>query len=472
MHENSPPLNPTPPEPTHPWRPPSLDALLRSTNGATLVAAFGRPAAAECLRDAIQAAREAGGADDVALLGDAALRLAARRAHSIQPVFNLTGAVLHTNLGRAPLADAAVDAMRRAAGFVNLEYDLGKGRRGERDSHVAKWLTTLTGAEAGLVVNNNAAAVMAVLNTLSRGKEAIISRGELVEIGGAFRMPEVMVRAGVKLREVGATNRTHLRDYEDAITDKTAMIVRVRPSNYAITGFTSSVPEKELAALAKANGVIFYDELGAGALVDFRQWGLPYERTVQEALSDGADIVSFSGDKLLGGPQAGLIVGRADLVKRVAKNPLKRALRLDKATLAALEATLQLYDDPDSLAQSLPSIRLLARQAADIMPVAGRIAKALADIAGGWQIAVEDCASQIGSGALPVDMLPSAAVTMTLADNVKRGRGRKLDRLAAAFRALPQPVIGRIAEDRFWLDCRCLEDEAGFIAQLPELLVP
>ncbi len=453
------------------WRPPSLDALLRSASGTDLVATFGRQASSACLRDAIQAARTAGGADDAALLGDTALRLAKRRALSIKPVFNLTGAVLHTNLGRAPLADAAISAMQQASGFVNLEYDLAKGRRGERDSHITEWLTKLTGAEAGLVVNNNAAAVMAVLNTLSRGKEAIISRGELVEIGGAFRMPEVMVRAGVKLREVGATNRTHLKDYEDAITDKTAMIVRVRPSNYAITGFTSSVPEKELAALAKANDVIFYDELGAGALVDFRQWGLPYERTVQEALSDGADIVSFSGDKLLGGPQAGMIVGRADLIKRVAKNPLKRALRLDKATLAALAATLQLYDDPDSVAERLPSIRLLARKIDDIRPTANRMADALRPLATNWAVQVEDCASQIGSGALPVDMLPSSAVTMTVPKAVTRGRGRRLDRLAAAFRALPQPVIGRIADDRFWLDCRCLEDEAGFIAQLGELQV-
>lgn len=454
------------------WRPPSLDALLRSASGADLVAIFGRQASAACLRDAIQAARTAGGSDDAALLGDAALCLAKRRALSIKPVFNLTGAVLHTNLGRAPLADTAISAMQQASGFVNLEYDLAKGRRGERDSHITEWLTTLTGAEAGLVVNNNAAAVMAVLNTLSRGKEAIISRGELVEIGGAFRMPEVMVRAGVKLREVGATNRTHLKDYEDAITDKTAMIVRVRPSNYAITGFTSSVPEKELAALAKANDVIFYDELGAGALVDFRQWGLPYERTVQETLSDGADIVSFSGDKLLGGPQAGMIVGRADLIKRVAKNPLKRALRLDKATLAALAATLQLYDDPDSVAEQLPSIRLLARKVDDIRQTANRMADALRPLVAQWAVQVEGCASQIGSGALPVDMLPSAAVTMTVPEAIMRGRGRRLDRLAAAFRALPQPVIGRIAEDRFWLDCRCLEDEAGFIAQLGELQVP
>lgn len=455
-----------------PWRPPAIDALMREPAARDLARDFGRTAVADCVRDAVAAARAAGGAEVRALLGDAALRLAARRARSIRPVFNLTGSVLHTNLGRAPLAAAAAAAMTSAAGFVNLEYDLAKGRRGQRDSHVERWLTRLTGAEAASVVNNNAAAVMAVLNTLSRGKEAIISRGELVEIGGAFRMPEVMARAGVKLKEVGATNRTHLADYADAIGERTAMIVRVRPSNYAITGFTSTVPERELADLARAHGLVFYDELGAGALVDFRAWGLPYERTVQDALADGADIVSFSGDKLLGGPQAGLIVGRKDLVAKVAKNPLKRAIRLDKATLAALEATLALYDDPDSLAERLPSLRLLARKASDIRAVAERVLPALTAAAPGWIVEAAPCRSQIGSGALPVDLLDSYAVVLAPPAELERGRGRRLERLAAAFRASPRPVIGRISEDRFWLDCRCLEDEAAFLAQLSELRLP
>ncbi|MGZ0189915.1 MAG: L-seryl-tRNA(Sec) selenium transferase, partial [Alphaproteobacteria bacterium] len=323
-----------------PWRPPSVDALLRTAAGIDLIAAFGRTATVECLREAIDAARANQGEDDQQLLGATALKLAARRARSIRPVVNLTGSVLHTNLGRSPLAPSALAAMQAAGGFVNLEYDLAKGRRGQRDTHVEHWLTRLSGAEAGIAVNNNAAAVIVVLNALAQKREVIISRGELVEIGGAFRMPEVMARADVKLREVGATNRTHLADYADAITDQTAMILRVRPSNYAITGFTSSVPEAELAALAHEHGLIFYDELGSGALADLSRWGLPYERTVQDALADGADIVSFSGDKLLGGPQAGLIVGKSEYVQKVAKNPLKRAIRLDKVTLAALEATL------------------------------------------------------------------------------------------------------------------------------------
>lgn len=457
------------PDPVSPhWRPPAIDALLRASDGASLIDAYGRTATTDALREAVADARQVGGRDVAGIMGDAALRLARRRAPGIRGVFNLTGAVLHTNLGRAPLAEAAQAAMQRAAGFVNLEYDLAAGKRGQRDSHVGGWLTRLTGAEAGIVVNNNAAAVMAVLNTLSAGQEAIISRGELVEIGGAFRMPEVMARAGVILREVGATNRTHLRDYADAINDATAMIVRVRPSNYAITGFTSSVPEADLAALAKERDVIFYDELGAGALVDFEKWGLPHERTVQEALADGADVVSFSGDKLLGGPQAGLIVGRKDLVDRVASNPLKRAIRLDKATLAALEATLALYDDPDSLARHLPGLRLLSRPVDEIEAVARRVQPAVAEALPGWTVESAPAKSQIGSGALPVDLLESFAVVANLSGEA-RGQGGRLNRLAAAFRALPTPVIGRVAEDRFWLDCRCLEDEAGFLGQLDGL---
>jgi len=282
-------------------------------------------------------------------------------------------------------------------------------------------------------------------------------------------MPEVMARADVVLREVGATNRTHLADYANAITDQTAMILRVRPSNYAITGFTSSVPEAELASLAHAHGLIFYDELGSGALVDLSRWGLPYERTVQDSLADGADIVSFSGDKLLGGPQAGLIVGRSDYVATVAKNPLKRAIRLDKVTLAALEATLALYDDHDTLPTHLPALGMLSRAAEDIQAVADRIAPAISKAAADWSVEIRQCKSQIGSGALPVDMLDSFAVVLSPREQSRRGRGRRLEQLAVTFRSLPTPVIGRVFEDSFWLDCRCLVDEPAFLAQLSEL---
>jgi len=450
----------------HSWRPPSIDALLRATEGQDLITVYGRKAATEELRAAVDFCRTNNEGNEEQIFGSAALALAKRKVKSIKPVINLTGSVLHTNLGRAPLSDAALSAMNNAAGFINLEYDLKRGARGERDSHVATWLMRLTGAEAGIAVNNNAAAVMAVLNSLSRGKEAIISRGELVEIGGSFRMPEVMARAGVKLREVGATNRTHLSDYANAISNKTGIIVRVRPSNFAIQGFTSSVAEKDLAALAHEHGIPFYDELGAGALVDLRRWGLPYERTVQEALLDGADIVSFSGDKLMGGPQAGLIVGRKDLVAKISRNPLKRAIRLDKITLAALEATLALYDNDETLAESLPTIRYLSRKEPEIREIAETLAAVLSSYVPEWKVEVASCKSQIGSGALPVDVLDSFAVTFQHRNSSTKASGGKLKKLALQFRNLPTPVIGRIHEEKFWLDCRCLDNVSAIKANV------
>jgi L-seryl-tRNA(Ser) seleniumtransferase len=450
----------------HSWRPPSIDALLRATEGQDLITVYGRKAATEELRAAVDFCRTNNEGNEEQIFGSAALALAKRKVKSIKPVINLTGSVLHTNLGRAPLSDAALSAMNNAAGFINLEYDLRRGARGERDSHVATWLMRLTGAEAGIAVNNNAAAVMAVLNSLSRGKEAIISRGELVEIGGSFRMPEVMARAGVKLREVGATNRTHLSDYANAISNKTGIIVRVRPSNFAIQGFTSSVAEKDLAALAHEHGIPFYDELGAGALVDLRRWGLPYERTVQEALLDGADIVSFSGDKLMGGPQAGLIVGRKDLVAKISRNPLKRAIRLDKITMAALEATLALYDNDETLAESLPTFRYLSRKGPEIREIAETLAAVLSSYVPEWKVEVASCKSQIGSGALPVDVLDSFAVTFQHRNSSTKASGGKLKKLALQFRNLPTPVIGRIHEEKFWLDCRCLDNVSAIKANV------
>ncbi len=423
----------------HSWQPPSIDALLRATEGQDLITVYGRKAATEELRAAVDFCRTNNEGNEEQIFGSAALALAKRKVKSIKPVINLTGSVLHTNLGRAPLPDAALSAMNNAAGFINLEYDLKRGARGERDSHVVTWLMRLTGAEAGIAVNNNAAAVMAVLNSLSRGKEAIISRGELVEIGGSFRMPEVMARAGVKLREVGATNRTHLSDYANAISNKTGIIVRVRPSNFAIQGFTSSVAEKDLAALAHKHGIPFYDELGAGALVDLRRWGLPYERTVQEALLDGADIVSFSGDKLMGGPQAGLIVGRKDLVAKISRNPLKRAIRLDKITLAALEATLALYDNDETLAENLPTFRYLSRKGPEIREIAETLAAVLSSYVPEWKVEVASCKSQIGSGALPVDVLDSFAVTFQHRNSSKKLRVESLKNLRCNFEiCLPQ----------------------------------
>jgi L-seryl-tRNA(Ser) seleniumtransferase len=448
---------------------PSIDRLLRAPEAAVLLARFGRDATLAALRAEAEAARAAlragapppGGA---ALIDAAADRLARLFAPSQRRVVNLTGTVLHTNLGRAPLPEeaiaAAAEAMRHP---TTLEFDLAAGRRGERDDHVRDLLRELTGAEDATVVNNNAAAVLLVLNTLARGREVPVSRGELIEIGGSFRMPEIMARAGCRLVEVGTTNRTHPRDYRAAIGPRTALLMRVQQANFAITGFTARVADAELAGIAKAAGLPFVADLGAGALVDLERFGLPHEPTAREALAGGADLVTFSGDKLLGGPQAGLVVGRAELIRRLDRNPLKRALRLDKGRLAALEAVLRLYRAPDLLPQRLPALALLTRPESAIRAAAARLADRLAPALGpDWHVAIESCRSQIGSGALPEDRLASMAVTVA---------GRGIESLAARLRALALPVLGRIAEGRLWLDCRCLTeaDERDLAGVLPAL---
>jgi len=441
---------------------PSLDALLRSPTAQALAARFGRTATTAALRAELAACRAARAfpTAPAAILDAVADALARRFAASQRPVFNMTGTVLHTNLGRAPLPRAAAAAAAEAlASATTLEFDLATGRRGERDEHVARLLREITGAEAACVVNNNAAAVLLILNTLALGREVPVSRGELIEIGGAFRIPEIMARAGAVLREVGTTNRTHARDFRGAIGPQTALLMRVHQANYAIAGFTASVPPGELAAIAHAAGLPMVEDLGSGSLVDLAAWGLPHEPTPQEALAAGADLVSFSGDKLLGGPQAGLIVGRKELIDRLNTNPLKRALRLDKARLAALEQVLLLYLDLDGLALELPTLRLLTRPGEAIRATAIRLAEAIRDLWPERSVAVQPCRSQIGSGALPVDLLASHAITIA---------GHSLEAAACWLRTLPRPVIGRLAERRLWLDCRCLEsaDEAAFIAQL------
>jgi L-seryl-tRNA(Ser) seleniumtransferase len=442
---------------------PSLDALLRTPAAELLLARFGRAATTAALRGELTSRREARAfsAADAEILDAAADTLAKRFATSQRPVFNMTGTVLHTNLGRAPLPQTAAAAAAEAfVSATTLEFDLATGRRGERDEHVARLLREITGAEAATVVNNNAAAVLLILNTLALGREVPVSRGELIEIGGSFRIPEIMARAGAVLREVGTTNRTHPRDFQAAIGPETALLMRVHQANYAISGFTAAVAPAELAAIAHGAGLPMVEDLGSGSLIDLAAWGLPHEPTPQEALAAGADLVSFSGDKLLGGPQAGLVVGRAELISRMNSNPLKRALRLDKGRLAALEQVLLLYLDPDRLAGALPTLRLLTRPADEIRRTAERLATPIGAAWPDSRVRVEPCQSQIGSGALPVDLLQSWAVTI--------GDGGS-DIVASQLRRLPRPVIGRIADGRVWLDCRCIDpdEEVAFVAQLP-----
>jgi len=455
---------------------PSVDKLLNTAAFENLVARYGRPLVVDAVRALLTAQRAALTGehaatfefDEAAFVAACAARLEDDLRPSLRPVYNLTGTVLHTNLGRAPMPECAARAVATAmTSPVNLEYDLAGAARGERDTHVERWLTRLTGAPGAVVVNNNAAAVYLALNTLALRKEVIVSRGELIEIGGAFRIPDIMSRAGCRLREVGTTNRTHLRDYEEAITARTAAIMKVHTSNYAIQGFTSSVSEADLAKLAHERGLPFIVDLGSGTLVDLAQYGLPHEPTPREALAQGADLVTFSGDKLLGGPQAGLLVGTLDIVRRLRRNPLKRALRVDKMTLTALESVLQLYSNPDRLKAELPTLRWLTREPADIEAQVERVlphvAAAVGDRARARTIA---CASQIGSGSLPVDRLTSRGIAVSRA---APKQGPSADRIAAAFRALPRPVVGRIQDDAFVMDLRCLDDETGFIDQLAQL---
>ncbi len=455
---------------------PSLDRLLAAA--ATLIDVHGRSETTQALRDALAAARRRIGEghaapDPAGLLRDADIHLAARAAPRLKRVFNLTGTVLHTNLGRAVLPDEAIAAMVDAARApCALEYDVATGGRGDRDDVVNELLRDLTGAEAATVVNNNAAAVFLLLNTLAQRREVIVSRGELVEIGGAFRVPDIMKRAGARLVEVGCTNRTHPKDFDDAIGPRTALLMKIHTSNYAVAGFTASVTQADMARIAHARGLPFVEDLGSGTLTDLERWGLPHEPTPREAIAAGADLVSFSGDKLLGGPQAGILVGRHDLIAKIKKNPLKRALRVGKITLAGLEAVLRLYRDPERLPERLATLRLLTRPQDAMLAQAARLHAPLAALLAGWPltVGVEPMLSQIGSGSLPVDRLPSAGL-------VFRPTGRRsgiLNKLEARLRGLPIPVIGRIADNSLHLDLRCLpvDDEAAFVAQLTDGFAP
>ena len=372
----------------------------------------------------------------------------------LRRVINATGVVVHTNLGRSPLAEEALEEILSVArGYSNLEYRLAEGRRGSRYEHVTGLLRELTGAEEALVVNNNAAAVLITLNTLARGREVIVSRGELVEIGGSFRMPEVMAWAGCVLREVGTTNRTHLRDYEAAINENTALLMKVHKSNYAIVGFTREVSGAELVALGHRYGIPVVEDLGSGCLVDFARYGLRREPTVQEIVRTGVDVVTFSGDKLLGGPQAGIIVGRRELVEKIRQNPLNRALRIDKLTLAGLEATLRLYLDERLAVEKIPTLRMIMKSPETVKREAHRL-KRLLSRAGlpGFSFAVVPTVCRTGGGALPVADLPSYAVAVI-------SERFSPEELHERLRVGEPPVVGRIEEDRFLLEVRTVFPE-------------
>ena len=456
---------------------PSVSRLLSASEIEALVDSHGQTVVTQLVRDILADAREAArvgeSIPDVSVLVEQVTATASKLAlPRLRPVYNLTGTVLHTNLGRAPLPEAAIEALVTAARSpCALEYDIEDGGRGDRDNVVAGLLCELTGAEAATVVNNNAAAVFLLLNTLARKKKkkVIVSRGELIEIGGAFRIPDIMERAGAKLVEVGTTNRTHLKDFREAITKRTAMLMKIHTSNYAIQGFTHAVPERELAELAHAHELPFVVDLGSGTLTDLERWGLPHEPTPRENIAAGADLVTFSGDKLLGGPQAGLLVGRKELIDAIKKNPLKRALRPGKITLAALEAVLRLYRDPDRLGERLTALGQLTRAESDIRAAAERLLPTLKGVLSALPVSVDivPLRSQIGSGSLPVDRLPSAGFAI-------RPQGKKagvLHRIEAALRGLDRPVIGRIEDGALLLDLRCLQvqEETAFTENLARL---
>jgi L-seryl-tRNA(Ser) seleniumtransferase len=451
---------------------PSVDEVLRTELAEAAAEEYGRAVVVKAVRMALEHARTAmrrgeEGIFSAQAIAEAAAKLLAEQAQpTLRQVYNLTGTVLHTNLGRAVLAEAAATAALQAmGGAVTLEYDLDQGKRGERDDHIRALLCELTGAEDATIVNNNAASVLLVLNTFSLHRETVVSRGELIEIGGAFRLPEIMERAGAKLKEVGTTNRTHLRDYAAAIGPTTGLVLKVHPSNYRIAGFTAAVPAAKLAELTRQRNVPLFYDLGSGTLIDLKEFGLAHEPTIAEAIAAGADLVAFSGDKLLGGPQAGFIVGKRALLAEINRNPLKRALRIDKIRLAAAVATLALYRNPAKLRQSMPTLRWLSRPVGEIEATAKRLAPRLAALLSPlFAVAIVSCKSEIGSGALPLEMLPSVAIAIR--PTAKQHQGQILERLGSALRKLAIPVIGRIEQQQLLLDLRCLDDEQGFLANL------
>jgi L-seryl-tRNA(Ser) seleniumtransferase len=438
---------------------PSIDRLLKHVRCESLLARYNREYVIEHCRavlDEIRSEIRQGGRAD---LSEESIieRIQNRISIDGQPghirVVNATGTILHTNLGRALLSPAAIDAVVAVADqSINLEYDLAAGKRGKREETLEKLLVDLTGADAATVVNNNAAAVLLALNSLAEGKEVIVSRGELIEIGGSFRIPEIMAKSGAILKEVGSTNRTHPADYENAINEKTALLLKVHTSNYKVVGFTAEVMLEELVAIGKKHNLLVMEDLGSGALIDLSRYGLPKEPIVAERIQAGAHAVTFSGDKILGGPQAGLIVGQKALITKMSKNPLQRALRCGKLTLAALEATLRRYRQSPNIVDEIPTLRAFTRPMHEIHKMGEvLLPKLAASLGKEFQLSLEDSTAQIGSGALPTEELPTVVLTVKhdkLSANV----------IAQKFRQADPPIIGRIKDDRFLLDLRTIFD--------------
>lgn len=449
---------------------PSIDKLLHQEEIQALVTFYGQTFITEHLRKLQEEARIIIRQDNNLpawhnqWANELQNRITLQRKSSIKPVFNLTGTVLHTNLGRALMAESAIEAVSQVMRSpATLEYSLDGASRGHRDRAIADLLCELTGAEDACIVNNNAAAVLLMLATVAPNKEVVVSRGELVEIGGAFRIPDVMTQAGCTLKEVGTTNRTHLKDYRNAINENTGLLMKIHTSNYAIQGFTAEVHGDELAALGKEMNLPTAIDLGSGSMTNLATLGLPSEPMPQDYLQQGIDLVTFSGDKLLGGPQAGIILGKKVWIEAIQRHPLKRALRVDKMTLAALGATLRLYQQPEKMVVEIPTLRLLTRTQTEINDMAQRLLPHFQAYYGdNYHITISSCASQIGSGSLPIESLPSAALTF----EAKDGKGSQLDALAAHWRNLEKPIIGRITDGRLWLDLRCLEDENALIQAL------
>ena len=448
---------------------PSVDEVLRSDALKGFSTRFAKGVVSEVVRASIAKVRsdvvsgklgktgktgkigKTGEVSTQAIIETALRTLEALLSPGMVRVVNATGTVLHTNLGRSVLSDEAVRALQEAASApVSLEYDLEGAKRGERDCHVERLIMLLTGAEAACVVNNNAAAVLIALNTLAEGKEVIISRGELIEIGGSFRLPEIIEKSGCILREVGTTNRTHPADYSEAATEDTALILKAHTSNYTVVGFTSDVPLRELVNIGESHAVPVVEDLGSGALTDLSAFGLMKEPLVSESLRAGVDVVTFSGDKLLGGPQAGLIAGKREFVERIRQNPLKRALRVDKLTLAALEATLRLYLEPEGLRERLPALRALTRDLKEVEALAKEAKVLLKERLGPhYTIELEDGLSQVGSGSLPEETIQTMLVTITHLT-------KKPEEIFRTFLESTPPIIGRVGNDRFILDPRTI----------------